>query len=91
MNINMISVKQLRQNFDKLKTDLEHGKSFILLYRSQPLAEIRPFRPEKSDDMTMSNKIALIEKLAGGIDLPVSLQPEDINKIVDSSYEKVLP
>lgn len=91
MNINMISVKELRENFDKLKTDLEDGKSFILLYRSKPLAEIKPFKQKESDEMTISNKIALVKKLAGGIDIPIQLNPEDINKIVNTSYEEMLP
>lgn len=37
-----ISTKELRENFSRVKTALENGQSLLLLYRSQPLAEIKP-------------------------------------------------
>ena len=42
MNINTISVKQLRENFGELKAGLEEGLSYLLIYRSKPIAEIKP-------------------------------------------------
>lgn len=37
-----ISTKELREDFSRVKTALENGQSLLLLYRSQPLAEIKP-------------------------------------------------
>lgn len=37
-----VSTKELRENFSRVKTALENGQSLLLLYRSQPLAEIKP-------------------------------------------------
>ena len=37
-----ISTKELREEFSRVKTALENGQSLLLLYRSQPLAEIKP-------------------------------------------------
>lgn len=37
-----ISTKELREDFSRVKAALENGQSLLLLYRSQPLAEIKP-------------------------------------------------
>ena len=42
MAILTISTKQLREDFSQVKTALENGQSLLLLYRSKPLAEIKP-------------------------------------------------
>jgi len=47
MNIQTISTKELREDFSQVKAAMEAGQSLILLYRSKPLAEIRPVVPTK--------------------------------------------
>jgi antitoxin (DNA-binding transcriptional repressor) of toxin-antitoxin stability system len=42
MNLQPISTKQLRTNFPKIKLALEKGQGYTILYRSKPLAELRP-------------------------------------------------
>lgn len=42
-----ISVKQLREEFPKIKKALQKGDNFILIYHSKPLAEIYPYRRKK--------------------------------------------
>lgn len=42
-----ISVKQLREEFPKIRKALQKGDNFILIYHSQPLAEIAPYRGAK--------------------------------------------
>lgn len=44
MNIQTISTKELREDFSQLKTAMQRGQSLLLLYRSRPLAEIKPVR-----------------------------------------------
>ena len=38
----IISMKQLREEFGPIKEALESGESFLLMYRSRPLAKITP-------------------------------------------------
>jgi hypothetical protein len=38
-----ISMKQLRQKFGPVRKALERGEKFLLMYRSKPLAVIRPY------------------------------------------------
>ena len=38
-----ISVKQLREEFPKIRKALKKGNNFILIYHSQPLAQIFPY------------------------------------------------
>ena len=47
MTMQIISTKELRENFLQVKTALEAGKSIVLLYRSKPLAEIKPISRPK--------------------------------------------
>lgn len=48
MSFQTISTKELREDFSQVKTAMEAGQSLLLLYRSQPLAEIRPVsRPKR--------------------------------------------
>jgi antitoxin (DNA-binding transcriptional repressor) of toxin-antitoxin stability system len=42
MSILTVSTKELRENFSRVKAALDSGQSLLLLYRSQPLAEIKP-------------------------------------------------
>lgn len=44
MDIQTISTKKLREDFTILKSAMEEGRPLLLLYRSRPLAEIRPIR-----------------------------------------------
>lgn len=42
MDIQTISVKKLRENFPWVKEELEAGRQLMLVYRSKPLAELKP-------------------------------------------------
>lgn len=42
MNLNTISTKQLRENFNWVLTAMANNQPLTLLYRSKPLAEIKP-------------------------------------------------
>ena len=47
MAMQMVSMKDLRENFSRVKAAMEAGESLMLLYRSAPLAEIKPVRLER--------------------------------------------
>ncbi len=42
MELPTISVKQLRNNFPQILKALENGISYTLIYRSKPIAQIKP-------------------------------------------------
>lgn len=68
MNTNIVSMKQLRENFSAVKEQLEAGQELLLIYRSQPLAEIKPlFKKMKKKTVRGKRDYSkIIEKLAGG-------------------------
>lgn len=39
-----ISVKELRMNFPRIKKELDSGVSFVVIYRSKPLANLTPIQ-----------------------------------------------
>ena len=42
MDIQTISTKSLREDFSQVLTAMEKNKKLILIYRSKPIAEIKP-------------------------------------------------
>lgn len=42
MNLQIISTKQMREDFSRVKEAMEEGRTLLLMYRSQPLAQIKP-------------------------------------------------
>jgi len=47
METQAISVKNLRENFPSVRKGLENGLLYLLIYRSKPIAEIRPLAEKK--------------------------------------------
>ena len=47
MSLQSISTKELRKDFSKIRAAMEANQSLVLLYRSEPLAEIRPIARSK--------------------------------------------
>ena len=86
--MNIISMKQLREDFSSVKQRLETGEELLLIYRSQPLAEIKPVKKKKA--LQKKDYTKIIEKLAGGFKLGANLTPKKLNKIYDKQYEEML-
>lgn len=42
MTVKTITTKELRNNFPKIKQAVDHGQSFVLIYRSKPFAQLAP-------------------------------------------------
>lgn len=42
MENKIISVKYLRENFPEVRKGLKNGLPYLLIYRSEPIAEIKP-------------------------------------------------
>lgn len=83
-------MKQLRENFSTVKQRLQAGEELLLIYRSQPLAEIKPVKKRKKRVFKKKDYSAIIERLAGGFKLGKDLTPEKLNKIYDKQYEEML-
>lgn len=64
MKTQIISTKELRLNLPSIKKAVDMGKSFVLIYRSRPFAELRPL--PKVKDKTVSN-IDVVELPAFGM------------------------
>ena len=47
MQLQTISVKELRANMPKIIKALKKGVSFILIYRSKPVAKITPIKNQQ--------------------------------------------
>lgn len=87
--MNIISVKQLRENFKLVKETVNQGESLLLIYRSQPLAEIRPLKKrevELDKEGRREKNLQKVKKLAGGFRLGKGFSPQEMNKLYNRSY-----
>ena len=53
MNLQPISVKDLRENFPRVREELNNGFSYLLIYRSKPIAEIRPLLKNEKNNKVL--------------------------------------
>jgi len=94
MKVNTVSVKQLRENFGQVKEGIESGLTYLLIYRSQPLAEIRPVEQVGKIEFNQKEKTKenakKVKSLAGGLRLGKGLTPGQMNKLYDQTYENLL-
>jgi antitoxin (DNA-binding transcriptional repressor) of toxin-antitoxin stability system len=50
MDIQTISTKTMREDFSQVKDAMKNGQPLLLLYRSRPLAEIKPVRQKTTSE-----------------------------------------
>ena len=79
MNIPTISTKQLREDFSQVLEAMQAGQSLLLLYRSQPLAEIRPINPPQTPRSFSQKQLQKWIKT----DQLTSKQQQQINAIIN--------
>ena len=90
-------MKQLREDFSSVKEKLDKGEELMLIYRSQPLAQISPFskisrknKMKRKKSSRIKKNLDLIKKLSGGFKLG-DWNPEELNRTYDKQYEEMLP
>jgi len=83
----IISTKQLRNEFENVRSLLEEGESILLIHRSQPLARIEPIEKRLSKKRLLNQ----LKKIAGGLKLGRDLTPKKISRILNKRYESLLP
>jgi len=82
----IISTKQLRNEFENVRSLLEEGESILLIHRSQPLARIEPIEKRLSKKRLLNQ----LKKIAGGLKLGRDLTPKKISRILNKRYESLL-
>ena len=76
---NTITTKQLRENFPEIKKRLLKGESFVLIHRSQPIAEIKGL--VKKEEV-----IKKLKKIKGNLNLGKNLSIKKIKQLLDERY-----
>ena len=70
LNMHAISVKELREKFPTVRSELKKGESFLIIYKSKPIAELKPVddipkHEEASDEDFESAAITDMNKALG--------------------------
>ena len=63
MQTQAISVKYLRENFSLIRAKLKHGLSFLLIYRSEPIAKIEPVKEARNKNTLLNTLLSPPEDL----------------------------
>lgn len=92
MQPQLISLEEFQKNFSYIKSELEKGAIFRLMYGSQPIADIQPPLWEQySQKYEEDEKKWTVEDIAGGFSfskkLSEKLSPEYINAIAQKRYQ----
>jgi antitoxin (DNA-binding transcriptional repressor) of toxin-antitoxin stability system len=84
--MNYVSTKELRTNFNSIKTQVESGKTFILLHRSKPVMRLKPIKGVKrlSKEEKLDRDLKKIDELSGSFSFGRGRTPKQMNE----DYEK---
>lgn len=86
----LLPLTYLRRNAGEVLANLPKVGTYILTKDGKPVAKLSVLEKEaKKEDI--DSKLKKLRKLAGGFKLGGDLTPEKINKIIDKSYEHLLP
>lgn len=91
-----ITVSQLRRNLPYVQEQIqEKGVSFIVINKSVPFAVLSPIKPSKIPKKTKSQAVKEAEKILDSFGklakFKNDITPEEINKMIDKSYDELLP
>lgn len=57
--MHVLSVKKLRENFPFIRNELKKGKTFLIIYKSEPIAQLTPVEDlanlEEANDKDIEN------------------------------------
>lgn len=59
-----ISVKELRSKFPFVRSELKKGTSFLIIHKSKPIAELKPFDGDGSNGKLIMEDMNVFEKAA---------------------------
>ncbi len=78
----------MRENFLSFKQRIEKGDRFLLIYRSKPLAEIKPVKEaqSKSSGRQVKNNLKKLDGLVGKVSLGINLSPKKLKQLYEKSY-----
>jgi antitoxin (DNA-binding transcriptional repressor) of toxin-antitoxin stability system len=78
MAMHAISVKELRQRFPFVQSELKKGESFLLICKSKPIAEIKPIQENGNSkfELVPDEEMQMFEKAA----------LEDMNNALGDDY-----
>lgn len=80
--MHVISVKELREKFPVIRSELKKGKSFLIIYKSKPIAELKPLKN--------GNRFNVVEEMDEEIRMWEEAGVDDTNKYLESIGDKGL-
>ena len=58
----LISTKELRTQFPKIRKEMEKGESFILLHRSQAIGQLTPMPKKNNSEKELGTRVDLVPR-----------------------------
>lgn len=86
----LLPLTVFRRNAGEVLARLPEVGTFILTKDGRPIARLSTLE-EKTKIETTKEKLARLKPLIGGFRLGIGLTPKQLNKLIDKSYEEMLP
>ncbi len=86
----LLSITELHRNVGKIFDELPKVGGYTVVRDSKAIAQIIPMKTAPKAQ-TMAEKLALVDKLSGGLRLKKDRSPEEMNRDYDKIYDKMLP
>jgi len=86
----ILPLTQLRRNPSKALAKLEEVGGFIITKDGKPVGKLLPLK-KKEKEISKEEMLSKIKTLSGGFKIGIKVKPSQIKKLINQSYEKVLP
>ncbi|MBM3284124.1 hypothetical protein FJY90_07865 [Candidatus Gottesmanbacteria bacterium] len=86
----LLPLTVLRRKAGEVLARLERVKVFVVTKDGKPVAKLSALN-ERADKETTKEKLARLKPLIGGFRLRIGWTPKQLNRLVEESYEKMLP
>lgn len=82
MDIQSISVKELREQLPKIRKGLLMGSAYLLIYRSKPIARLEPITQKSNINVRIKPGTLRLQ-----VNSKHQLTPEYLNELASKKYE----
>jgi prevent-host-death family protein len=86
----LLPLTVLRRNAGEVLARLSKVGSFIVTKDGRPVAKLSTLEKKTKIEST-KERLAKLKPLIGGFRLGIGLTPKQLNKLIDKSYEEMLP
>lgn len=87
----LIPLTYLRRNAGEVLAKLQEMGELVVTRDGKPIARLSSFKETATHKRNIEADLERLRHFAGGLHLGIRLSPKQLNKLIEKSYEKMLP